>query len=334
MSNSGYSSPALALSYFGSAEKGWAPQLKVNRAMGSSGLQSSVHDFAQFMINYDRQSVGGGQAFDQMLSTSKLADGTPLSYRYGLVKEFDYAGVKGLTRISHGGQTAAYRSAFSWFPGRGFGDVVMCNYMADANAVDLAIVSRFVGGLKPHQPASVGGSGTGIAMRAELPAQLAGTYYSAEDDDIREFTVKDGGLALRFYGQEFPLQFRPPATFAIPDQGEFRFAGGEMTEIFDGQAKLSFSRLSASAAQTTTDFAGTYRSAEVDGLVTIAAKGDKLALTYPAGAATLRAMGRDHFASPEEDFSSVRFQRDADGKVAGLSLTISGITRLRFARVR
>ena len=333
MSNSGYATASLAPSYGGSAENGWTVQEKVNRAMGSSGLQSSVRDFARWMIDYDRHSVGGAAALTKMLSTSTLSDGSVVPYRYGLVKEFDYAGVDGLSRISHGGQTAAYRSAFSYFPGRGFGDVVMCNHMADANAVDQAIVSAWAGKLKPPQPATVGGSGTAQAMPADLPGQLAGTWYSEADDDIREFTVKDGGLALRYFGEDYPLQFLGGGRFGLPGQGEFRFAGNAMEEVFDGQARLRFVRLAAAAAQPLADFVGTYRSSDVDGPVTITLNDKKLGIAYPAGKATLRQIARDHFTSPEEDFSSVRFERSRDGEVCGLTLTVSsGITRLRFLR--
>ncbi len=59
------------------------------------------------------------------------------------------------------------------------------------------MVSAFVGKLKPPQPALSRGSGVAAGMPADLPAQLAGTYYSRDDDDVREFLVKDGGLALR-----------------------------------------------------------------------------------------------------------------------------------------
>jgi CubicO group peptidase (beta-lactamase class C family) len=333
MADSGYAAAGLAPSYSGSADKGWTVQSKVNRAMGSSGLQASVHDFAKWMINYDRQRVGGSTAQSKMLSTSRHADGSLIHYRYGLVKEFDYADVDGLTRISHGGQTAAYRSAFSWFPGRGFGDVVMCNYMADAHAVDQAIVSAFVGGLKAPQPNSMGGSGTAQAMRADLPAQFAGTWYSAADDDIREFAVKDGGLALRYFGEDYPLQWVGGTTFALPDQGEFRFDGDKLEEVLDGQARLNFKKLPALTPQELADFAGTYRSSDVDGTVTVTVEGNGLVIAYPAGEAMLRHIGRDQFASPEEDFNSVRFLRGEDGRVTGLTLTVSsGITRLRFAR--
>ena len=74
-------------------------------------------------------------------------------------------------------------------------------------------------------------------------------------------------------------------------------------------------------------------STDVDGPVTVAVKGDALSITYAAGVATLRHIARDRFASPEEDFNSVRFQRGKSGRVTGLTLTVSsGITRLRFVK--
>jgi CubicO group peptidase (beta-lactamase class C family) len=334
MTATAFASPALARAYAPAKNGGWALQEKVNAARGSSGLISNVRDFAAWMANYDQLGVGGKAALDRMLSISTLADGTPISYRYGLEKEFDYAGVTGLTRISHGGQTAAYRSAFSYFPGRGFGDVVMCNFTTDAQAIDQALVSNFVGGLKPPQPAHQGGSGTAAAMRAELPARLAGTYYSAADDDVRRFLVSEGGLALALFGQTIPLRWLGGQRFAIEDFGEFRFDGGSVTEVVEGQARLRFDRLPPAPQQDLAEFSGTYRSQDVDGPVTIAARGDKLTIRYPAGEAELTPVGRDHFSGQEFDFNSVRFRRAAGGKVDGLTLSVaSGITRLRFARV-
>jgi len=334
MTHSGFAVQGLARAYAPNQDGSWRLQEKVNGARGSSGLLSTVRDFAQWMINYDKLAVGGPAAIDKMLSTSRLSDATPITYRYGLVKEFDYAGVKGITRISHGGQTAAYRSAFSYFPGRGFGDVVMCNHLTDARAMDLKLVSAFVARLKPPQPSSSGGSGVAQGMRAELPAELAGTYYSSEDDDVRVFIVKDGGLALRIFGQEIPLGYVSGRTFALEGQGEFRFDGrGSMSEVISEQAVLHFEKLPPPKSQALSDFAGTYRSGDVDGKVMIEAKGGNLLLRYPAGEAELAPIGRDHFSGQEFDFNSVRFHRAADGTVDGLTLTVaSGITRLRFER--
>ena len=333
MTGSGFASPQLARAYAGPTEQGWKLQEKVNRARGSSGLLSSAADFAKWMINYDRQSVGGRDAFERMMSSSKLSDGTPITYRYGLIKEADYAGVKGLTRISHGGQTAAYRSAFSYFPGRGFGNVVLCNHTTDPRALELQILSKYVSGLKPPQPPSVGGSGTAPGMPVQLPGELAGFWYNEADDDVRQFVAKDGSLHLSYYGQLFPLSYLGGKRFGIEGQGAFEFSGGTMTEKFAEQAVLRFARLADPPAQPLAAYLGTYRSSDIDGEVVIDTKGEKLLLRYPSAEAELTAIGRDHFSGQEFDFSSVRFERNAAGRVIGLTLSVSsGITRLRFAR--
>ena len=331
MGGTGLASPLLARAYAPAKDGGWRLQEKVNRAKGSSGLLSSVEDFARWMINYDRLTIGGAAARDRMLSTSRLADGSNLNYRYGLEKEFDYGGVKGLTRISHGGQTAAFRSAFSYFPGRGFGDVLMCNFTADAHARDEAIVKAMAGAAEPAKAEPT------IALPAGLARQLAGTYYSRQDDDLREFVAKDGALAFRAYGEDLPLIYRGNLRFTLPGQGELRFSPlrtpRSVEEAFVGQARLRFDRLVGASPQALAQFAGTYRSSDVDAPVTVAVRGRQLTLAYAAGEATLRPIGRDHFAAPEQDFTSVRFERGPGGKLVGLSLTVSsGITRLRFRR--
>jgi CubicO group peptidase (beta-lactamase class C family) len=332
MTNSGFGLASLAPAY-AKREGRWEPNARTNKAMGSSGLQASARDFAKWMLNYDRATVGGEAARERMLSTSKLADGTPISYRYGLVKEADFAGVKGLTRISHGGQTAAYRSAFSYFPGRGLGDVIVCNHAADARTIDLAIISSLVAPLVPPKPSQMGGSGTAPGMPVDLPGKLAGLYYDAEDDDFAEFVVDDGSLALRSFGTNYPLGFRGDGRFELRGEAEFEFAGNVLSAKFNGQAALEFTRLPPFEPQAFDDFAGKYRSADVDGEVIITPDGEKLKLAYPAGSAALRQVGPDHFASPEEDFTSVRFERATNGAVVGLTLTTSsGITRLRFRK--
>jgi CubicO group peptidase (beta-lactamase class C family) len=332
MTNSGFDLPTLAPAY-AKRDSQWLANARTNKAMGSSGLQASPRDFAKWMLNYDRPTVGGEAARARMLSISTLGDGSPISYRYGLVKEFDYAGVKGLTRISHGGQTAAYRSAFSYFPGRGLGSVVACNHPADARAIDLAILSALVAPLVPPKPSQMGGSGTAPGMPVDLPARLAGLYYDAEDDDVAEFVVDDGSLALRAFGANYPLGFRGGGRFELPGEAEFDFTGDKLSAKFEGQARLSFTRLPAFERQAPNPFLGNYRSDDVDGPITISEDGKRLKLLYPAGSASLRQIGTDHFASPEEDFSSVRFVRGADGRVTGLALTtLSGLMRLRFRK--
>lgn len=331
MANSGFATPSLARAYAPSPDGGFRLQEKVNGARGSSGLLASVEDFALWMANYDRLAVGGGGARERMLSTSTLADGTPLTYRYGLVKEIDYSGVAGLTRISHGGQTAAFRSAFSYFPGRGFGSVVMCNHLTDARGKEQAIADAW---FKRHFPASAAKEAAVAAFDLALFERLAGTYFSGADDEVRSFAVKEGQLAFEYYGQAYPLSYLGGGRFGFPGlEGAFVFADGSVREEFAEQAKLAFAKLPSPPAQDFAPFAGRYRSADVDGEVIVEARPGGILLRYPAGEAELKPIARDRFSNPAADFNHVAFQRDAAGRVSGLSLSVSsGITRLRFAR--
>lgn len=337
MAHSGYAAPDPALSYAPRKDGGFDPNLKVNAARGSSGLLASARDFAVWMTNYDRQSVGGKSGLDRLLSTSTLTDGTPITYRYGLIKEFDYRGVKGLTRIAHGGQTAFYRSAFSFFPGRGFGSVVLCNSTVDARGREEAISDAW---MKRNVPAkSQPAAETGVPLPPGLANRLAGNYYSAEDDDIRRFVVRDDALKIAIFGQEYPLIYRGVQRFAFFDQGEFRFSDArdgepQLTEAIREQARLHFARLPAAPAPDLHGLPGRYKSSDVDGEVVVEAKDDKLVLRYPAGDAELTAIGPDRFSGQAFDFNHVAFARDSAGRVSGLTLSVnSGITRLRFAKV-
>jgi len=338
MTRSGFAESGRARAYAASRDGGFVLQEAVNKARGSSGLQSSVRDFARWMANYDRLKVGGPALRQRMLSTSTLVEGTPISYRYGLVKEPSYGGIPGLLRISHGGQTAAFRSVFSWFPGKGFGTVVLCNHTTDARAIEGPILDAWL----KRQPRLATAA---VVEPAEVPLdpteveRLAGTYYDTIDDDIRDFEVKDGKLSLRYFGQSYPLAHRGDGRFGFFDQGEFRFTADadqsvSMREVMSGQAPLGFVKLTTPPSQKLADFAGRYRSTDVDGEVAVTVDGIGLTLRYGAGQARLRPIAVDRFSGPEDDFNHVAFARNAAGALTSLTLTVSsGITRMRFDRV-
>lgn len=335
MTHSGFSSPTLARAYAEQPDGSFVTSEAVNTARGSSGVLTTLADFALWMANYDHGKVGGPSLRQRMLSTSTLADGTPLGYRYGLVKEADHGGVPGLLRISHGGQTASYRSAFGYFPGKGFGTVVLCNTTTDVRAIEAPLVERWVarqGGTVATPEAEATPLPTGMVER------LAGTYHDASDDLTLELVAQDGTLALLLYGTALPLTHRGDGRFVLEGSGEWRFreADGQVTVVEDApnQADLVYAKLPGFEPQAAGEFAGTYRSPDVDGEVVVEPGAGGLAVTIPIGRATLRQIGRDAFAAPEQDYAHLAFTRGADGSVDGLVLTVSsGITRMRFERV-
>jgi CubicO group peptidase (beta-lactamase class C family) len=335
MRHSGFSSPTLARAYAEQADGSFVTSEAVNTARGSSGVLTTLSDFALWMANYDHGKVGGASLRQRMLSTSTLADGTRLAYRYGLVKEADHGGVPGLLRISHGGQTASYRSAFGYFPGKGFGTVVLCNSTTDVHAIEAPLALRWMatqGGTVATPKVEATTLPTGMVER------LAGTYHAASDDLTLEVVAQGGTLALLFYGTALALTHRGEGRFVLEDSGEWRFrdADGQVTVVEDvpNQADLVYAKLPGFEPQEALQFAGTYRSPDVDGEVVVQPGEGGLAITIPIGRATLRQIGPDAFAAPEQDFAHLAFTRGAAGTVDGLVLTVSsGITRMRFERV-
>ena len=335
MAHTGFAEPELARAYAPAANGGFELNEKVNLARGSSGLHSTVEDLAKWLANYDRGTVGGPDLLAGMTEGTRLADGRPVAYGYGLQVEQDHAGAPGLTLIRHGGQTAAYRSTFSYLPGRGFGTIILCNVANAPLGAGQAIVEEWVKGNFAPPPATAS---------ADMPlpgdaADFAGTYLDPVQDQLTTIAFDGKAVNLVFAGQPYPLSHRGGGRFAVGDFGELSFerapdGGIRLVEEMQDQARIVSTKLQAAPAQPLAQFAGRYRSSDVDGELLIEPRGEALALTYAGGEASLAAVAPDSFAAPQQDFAHVRFTRDAAGAIDGLTVTtMSGISRMRFERL-
>jgi hypothetical protein len=329
MTETGFASPSLARAYRAGPGGRFELDEAVNRARGSSGLLSTVEDFSKWLAALSGGRVIPGPLFRRMLAGTRLEDGTPISYSYGLQVERDHGGVPGLTLISHGGQTAAYRSTFSYFPEQGSGAVMLCN---SSNAplglaqeiADDGVKARF----RPSPP--VAAMAPAPALTALDAARLAGTYHEPEGDELRTFAADGATLNFVYAGQGYPLTPLGGGRFALEGLGEFRFEGEGMIET---GPRLAFTRLAPPEPGPLEAFAGRYVSREVDGEAVFRAEGGRLMMKLPGGEIALTPIAIDAFAAPAEGFGRIAFLRDGSGAVTGLTLsTLSGISRLRFDR--
>lgn len=330
MTNTGFAAPGLARAYRAGPDGRFALNEAVNRARGSSGLLSTVEDFSKWLAALSEGRVIARPLFRRMLAGTKLEDGTPVSYSYGLQVERDHGGVPGLTLISHGGQTAAYRSTFSYFPEDRSGTVMLCNVsnaplgLAQEIAADW-VKARF------RPPPSAAAKKAAVPLAARDASRLAGTYHEAEGDELRTFAAAGGVLKFVYAGQGYPLTHLGGGRFALEGLGEFRFSGDGMTET--GPA-LSFTRLAPPGPGPLDSYSGRYVSSEVDGEAVFRAEGGRLMMKLPGGEIALTPIAADAFAAPAEGFGRIAFLRDVSGAVTGLTLsTLSGISRLRFERL-
>jgi CubicO group peptidase (beta-lactamase class C family) len=329
MTNTGFASPNLARAYRSGADGRFELNEAVNRARGSSGLLSTVEDFSKWLAALSEGRVIPKPLFQRMLAGTRLEDGTPVSYSYGLQVERDHGGVAGLTMIGHGGQTAAYRSTFSYFPEQRSGTVMLCNASNAPLGLAEEIAAEWVKAkFRPAPAASAKAAAVPLSPREA--ARLAGIYHETEGDELRTFTAEGGTLKFVYAGQGYPLTHLGGGRFALEGLGEFLFSGDGMRET--GPA-LSFTRLAPPEPSPLGSFSGRYVSKEVDGEAVFRAERGRLMMKLPAGEIALTPIAADSFAAPAEGFGRIAFQRDGSGRVSGLTLsTLSGISRLRFDR--
>jgi hypothetical protein len=266
-----------------------------------------------------------------MMAGTRLDDGTPVSYSYGLAVERDHRGIAGLTMIGHGGQTAAWRSRFTYFPGRGFGTVMLCNVAnAPLGAVDEAAAFWVNANSTPVATAPIANQ----PLPAAEAARWAGFYLDAEGDAVQEIGLENGALTYVSFGTGYPLAYAGDGRFTLGSAFGFRFADGAMTETGPNQPAIRYARLTPPGALRLIDYVGRYRSGEVDGEIVIRAENDALVVTAPFGEIRPAPVHPDGFAVPASDIAHLSFLRDGGEQVTGLTITTtSGIARLRFDRV-
>ena len=335
MRNTGFSSPDLARAYAVAGDGGYRLNEAVNRALGSSGLISTVEDFAIWLRALDSGALGE-DLLETMVSGTRLEDGTPISYSYGLAVDRDHDGVAGLTRIGHGGQTAAFRSTFSYFPGRGFGLVMLCNFSGAPLGVADAVVGEW---LAAQRPAATAQAQPPLApLSREEAARLAGTYHDPVADELRTFASEGETLKLVWFGQSYPLSHLGGGRFVLEGAGSFAFrdtpAGLALLETSEDQAPVSFAKLAPAEPRPAADYAGTYASSDVDGRIAIRVEGERLVMALAGNDIALAPVHTDGFAAFEAGFGRIAFTRDSAGRVDGLTMTtLSGISRMRFDRI-
>ena len=172
---------------------------------------------------------------------------------------------------------------------------------------------------------------------AELQA-IAGLYWNAAEATQRRFLFQDG-----------KLHAVTPALVAMKALGGGRFqttgAGAPVQVAFETKARpirvtitlpsgpiehLERADPYTPSVTALGEFAGTYRSPEIDPAYRIVVRGETLALErLKVQPATLAPLVLDTFTSP---IGIIRFTRDPAGRVTGFVLDGGRIKRMKFTR--
>ena len=294
---------------------------------GNGGLLTTVGDLLRWNAFLESGRFGD-QAMTTLQETpGRLANGATHGYAFGLnVGEY-----KGLREISHGGATAGYRAYLMRYPTERLSVALLCNAgTVNADGVAHQVADVFLGPAAKAEPPVV---------RPRLDegeaARLVGEFKGGKRGDMLT-VVRDGD----------GVRVERGAPLVPAGQGRFSY-GRSIVEVSPG-AGAPVARIRVVASNGTEDvyervaraaptverlgeYAGVYRTAEVDSDYEVAVDGTGLLLKRRPGVTMpLRPLYADAFDSR---IGLVRFVRDAAGRVTLMRVATGRAWDVRFARV-
>lgn len=333
--------PRRATGYLPRIEGGWAAVPSTLGTAGSSNLFTTVPDMLRWTTNLHSPHVGAG-AVRMMGQAGLLSNGESTGYGGGLY----ISRYRGMPALLHGGAVRGFIAELLVVPEARFGAVAFCNrWNVDAGGM----VRRLAGTVVPAAPAPRPAPSTqGEAVRpgtlpaaapSALPGALPGIYRHTVTGALRHVAVADGqavwgpsrvrlmpaGNGLFDFGPGLGVMRWTPATATR----------GALFEVLDnGMASATYERLPDFIPERhrLADYAGEYRSAELDAtyVVTVAENGLDV-----AGPRFLRARAsplyRDGFQLDLAD-GILEFRRDRRGRITGFDLGTERTPGVRFAR--
>jgi len=303
---------------------------------GATSLHTTVEDLALWDRNFYDGRVGGQALLVDLLKKGVLGNGEELPYASGLV----HGTYRGLATVGHGGADAGYRSDFVRFPTERFSVVCLCN-LSTSNPGELTrrvadIVLEGKLGPAPAQPAA--DDRPVIALTAEELTRYEGLYCQRGTENYRKLVARNGtietvwgqyGTALRTVGR---------GLFAGRTTDLFVEAGADgrrrLTETVRGSTvkPVVFEAvdLYAPTPAQAAEYTGIYHSEEIEPAYRVEVTDGRLYLRrLKVAPVTLEPLDRDVFRGSS---GTLRFSRDARGRVTGFTLSNGRIRNLRFTK--
>jgi CubicO group peptidase (beta-lactamase class C family) len=317
------------------------PRIAVPRfdTVGSTGLFTTADDLAQWDRNFDDRKVGKA-AIERMLTPGKLNGGGPvligrdLGYGLGL----SVGRYRGLNIVSHSGADRGYRAEYLRFPDQRLTLIILGNletlqpYLLARQVADVWLADHF-----PDAGAKRSDLKAATPSEQELAA-WAGTYWNLRTGESWSFTAKGGKLLIgrreltplaadRFRIGDLPIELVfSPAADARPRRLTWRDVDDE---VFEAVAELDLAKVRRE------DYAGTYRSDEMDAPLTLSVRnGELIARGWRDEFGPLRPVVADGFSLRPESLppAFLRFTRDARGEVTGFALSTERCEFVRFVK--
>jgi CubicO group peptidase (beta-lactamase class C family) len=310
--------------------------------VGATSLFTTVEDLARWIANFEDAKVGGPEVRRQMQEKGKLNSGKEIDYGFGLaIGEF-----RNTRTISHGGADAGYRSYLLWLPDHHFGVALLSNLgtMDVGGMAEMAAEVFLRGKLAPRPtrtpPVTADPQGKPpYPVSSSALERYVGRYSGGSgrvisivrNGDRLEGDISSGSMQTLIPTGEhefFVAETKARVTFAKLDSSK----AAQYTLEIDGERRV-YQRLQATneVPPNLSDYAGQYRSQELETIWSIQVKEGKLVLQHRRqGEIPLRPVARDRFSG--SNLGSLQFERDSGGKVTGVKVTTGRVRNLRIER--
>jgi CubicO group peptidase (beta-lactamase class C family) len=299
--------------------------------VGATSLLTTVEDLALWDEAFYTPRMLGKKLFEQMLERGKLNDGKQLDYAFGLM----HGTYRGLRTVDHAGADAGYRADLLRFPEQHFSVACLCN-LAETNPSQLTRrvadiylakqVTQADSEKRPEEPF--------VSLSEPQLAKYAGLYWSAQEQEaVRIESKPDSLIAVVLPNERYELRPVAENRFqAVGAAARFEFAPtptGAMTLKRGSRVYAPAPEFRPSAAQLT-EFAGVYRSDEIEPVYRIVVQDGGLTLTrLKSRPDKLRPLIADYFAG---EIGGIQFVRGAGDRVSGFVLNEGRITNFRFRK--
>ncbi len=286
----------------------------IEDAHGNGGLLTTVKDLLAWNAALDDDRLGAGfrQAMEQV---GILSDGTPIVYASGLrVTKY-----RGVAEVAHSGATGGYRAWLARYPSQRLSIALLCN-AGDANPVGIGheVAELFLSGLTPKPRFTPSGKlpvGLYVSTVTGAPVRItAGPDKSLKADG----TVLTPVSAGRWTHSGLDFVFSRSGDLVVESNGE----------------QLGYRRVDPVETADPAPYVGRYCGTDNPFCMIVSRTEQGLAIATSARpsliARPLTPVFADGFVSVPD--VTVRFTRDASGRVQGLTYGDSRAFSVEFVR--
>jgi hypothetical protein len=300
----------------------WHLAMPFENVVGPGGLLSTVGDWLIWNRALTQKTLGVA-IVDTMTNRMVLTSGRAIEYGKGLF----ITSYRGVPEVSHSGSTAGYSTYLARWPDHGLSVAVMCNAAgAPAGRYAHELADRLITDFPPAPPLDT------TRVDAAQFARLAGIYRNQR---THAALVLGADPPARLRGLPGGWYWNPGGTLWHFDLGPggapvaLRMAQPDGdTVLYDYAAAARWNP----TAQQLQEYAGTYRSDEVNAAYSLRVANDTLTLSVrPGSSVKLVPTYMDGFAIPG---GAVWFTHDARGHVNAMHFGESRVWDLVAPSVR